>query len=856
MIRTLAAALVTSTCMVALATPAAAQTREYNIPAGSLKSALDAYVRQSGQEVVYRADQVRSARSPGTRGHQSAEAALASILAGTGFTTRIDGDLVAIVRVGNAKSTTRADIGSSEDIVVTGTRIRGAPSASPVIAVSAEQARQAGQTDLGEILRSIPQNFNGGSNPGIGFGAESAGSEPSSGQSAPNLRGIGASATLTLLNGRRLPYSLSGQGVDISSIPLAAVQRIEVVPDGSSALYGSDAVAGVINVRLNRDYDGMTVTSRGGLSTDGGYRTVGTETTVGTQWQSGGIMAAGGYSQNTMLRARDRDYVTNSHGSATLYPRLQTWSGVVSAHQELTPGVKLRIDGLYTDRSSLREVANTTTGDYRVAGNIRHEGSRSLFISPTLQFALPARWNATLNYSHGRDNSRALLEQYRNGAFQIRQFVKINNTTNVGELDAEGPLFALPAGDARLAVGGGYRRIDFDRGTGPTLDTLIGFEAARHSYYGYGEVFIPLVSPDMGISGIHRLSLTAALRHEDYNDFGGTSTPKLSVIYAPNVDLQLSATWGHSFKTPTLQQQNSLPVVSLAYPSRYGGTGYASSATALYISGGTPNLEPETSTNWSTTLTITPRSMAGLRVELTYFNIDYRDRIVAPIASTATALSNPIYAPFVNRNPTTTAVAAATALPINASYFSSLIDGPFNPSNVAVIIDGRNTNVASQAIEGVDFTASYKVATGASSQLVGSLNIAYLESTRVLLPGAAETPLAGTVFNPPHWRARGGLGWSDERLSISSYVNYIGALNDMRTTTVYELEGQATFDLTIGYKIDSGVLDGFSIQLAALNLFDAAPRAVVMTSAGTAPYDSTNYSPIGRYLSLAVTKRF
>jgi iron complex outermembrane receptor protein len=132
MIRTLAAALATSTCIVALATPAAAQTREYNIPAGSLKSALDAYVRQSGRQIVYRADQVRSARSPGTSGQQSAEAALAAILAGSGFATRVDGNLVAIVRVGNGPAVAESsassgedDSAAGEDIVVTGTNIRG-----------------------------------------------------------------------------------------------------------------------------------------------------------------------------------------------------------------------------------------------------------------------------------------------------------------------------------------------------------------------------------------------------------------------------------------------------------------------------------------------------------------------------------------------------------------------------------------------------------------------------------------------------------------------------------------------------------------------------------------------------------
>ncbi|MBY8828848.1 secretin and TonB N-terminal domain-containing protein [Hephaestia mangrovi] len=179
MVRTFAAALATSTCIVSLAVPASAQTREYNIPAGPLKEALDAYVRQSGQQIVYRADQIRSARSPGAHGSLSPSAALAALLADSGFTVRVDGNLIAIVKAsGNGDAATdhialngvtAAD--DASQIVVTGSRIRGGSTASPVITINSEQIRQEGLTDLGEVMRSIPQNFEGGQNPGVAVGA-------------------------------------------------------------------------------------------------------------------------------------------------------------------------------------------------------------------------------------------------------------------------------------------------------------------------------------------------------------------------------------------------------------------------------------------------------------------------------------------------------------------------------------------------------------------------------------------------------------------------------------------------------------------------------------------------------------
>src|SRR3546814_7754995 len=103
----------------------------------------------------------------------------------------------------------------------------------------------SGQTSLGEVVRSIPQSFGGGQQPGIGFNVPGANGVNVGGGSSINLRGLGSDATLTLLNGHRLSYSSSRQSVDVSAITLSAVDRLEIVPDGASAIYGSDAVAGI-----------------------------------------------------------------------------------------------------------------------------------------------------------------------------------------------------------------------------------------------------------------------------------------------------------------------------------------------------------------------------------------------------------------------------------------------------------------------------------------------------------------------------------------------------------------------------------------------------------------------------------
>src|SRR3546814_11644652 len=113
------------------------------------------------------------------------------------------------------------------------------------------------------------------------------------GGSSLNLRGLGPDATLTLLNGARLAYDGFTQATDVAVIPVAAIDRMEVLLDGASALYGSDAVGGVANIILKRDYDGEELTTRYGRATDGGYEQTQVNAVVGETWTTGGLSIAG-----------------------------------------------------------------------------------------------------------------------------------------------------------------------------------------------------------------------------------------------------------------------------------------------------------------------------------------------------------------------------------------------------------------------------------------------------------------------------------------------------------------------------------------------------------------------------------
>jgi iron complex outermembrane receptor protein len=162
-----------------------------------------------------------------------------------------------------------ADARPVQRVAITGSNIRRseAETASSVITVNRADIEKSGKATVAELLQTLAVD-NQGSVPasfGAGFAA---------GASGISLRGLGAASTLVLLNGRRIaPYGLADDGqkqfADLNIIPTDAVDRIEVLKDGASAIYGSDAIAGVVNVILRKDYTGNTVRVQQGVTEDG-----------------------------------------------------------------------------------------------------------------------------------------------------------------------------------------------------------------------------------------------------------------------------------------------------------------------------------------------------------------------------------------------------------------------------------------------------------------------------------------------------------------------------------------------------------------------------------------------------------
>lgn len=326
---------------VAPASPPAAVVRT---PKGPLKAALLALGHQTGVQITFTSRAVDGRQAPALDGRFSVEEALARLLAGSDLEAYRAGPTVLVIRPRASLVPASATTPAAPDLlaspaqdplqlappaqaatdavddatllseVVVGSHIRGVKDgASPVVVISRDDLDQAGRATVAEALAALPQNFGGtATETTLRTGADPLGTNASE-ASGVNLRGLGADATLVLVNGRRLAGTgLRGDFSDVSSIPMSAVDRVEVLLDGASALYGSDAVGGVVNIVLRDRFDGAETRVMTGGATQGGATQVQFGQTVGKTWDSGHIVVSYEHALRDRLAGRDRDFAGNA----------------------------------------------------------------------------------------------------------------------------------------------------------------------------------------------------------------------------------------------------------------------------------------------------------------------------------------------------------------------------------------------------------------------------------------------------------------------------------------------------------------------------------------------------------------
>lgn len=314
--------------------------------------------------------------------------------------------LVAVFAAGAAHAQAPAADGAQvEEVVVTGSSIRGAaPVGSSIIQVGQADIQKTGSQTIQQVLRSVPSVV--GMN-AVGQGG--FGSADGAGTNAPTIHGLGASAsnsTLILIDGHRFPLSgINHALADPNILAPLALERVEVLADGASSVYGSDAVAGVINFITRRNFNGVEVRAQGGYAD--GYHTWGAGAVMGKTWDTGSVLVAGGWSDRQGLlsskrsfTARDRRAIGGSNlasvfcGPATiqvgsgnlinapytgagvanaaansmcdysgltdLIPSEERWSGMVKVTQEVTDKLKLSGDVVYSDRNNVNRDSRGT----------------------------------------------------------------------------------------------------------------------------------------------------------------------------------------------------------------------------------------------------------------------------------------------------------------------------------------------------------------------------------------------------------------------------------------------------------------------------------------------------------------
>lgn len=207
---------------------------------------------------------------------------------------------------------------SSRDIIVTGSRIRQDPNNSPLPLqiISNEELAREGISSPEQLISFLSSNGNGADNLASNSDVTSGAQRGTNGLSAANLRGQGAASTLVLLNGRRVAaHGLTGAAVDVNQIPFAAIERVEVLKDGASAIYGTDAVGGVINFITRTNFTGISLNAFSDITEEGDgniYRLSGTVGYGDLDEQGFNVMAAVSYSRNQALAGSDRDFVNGN----------------------------------------------------------------------------------------------------------------------------------------------------------------------------------------------------------------------------------------------------------------------------------------------------------------------------------------------------------------------------------------------------------------------------------------------------------------------------------------------------------------------------------------------------------------
>jgi iron complex outermembrane receptor protein len=384
-------------------------------------------------------------------------------------------------------------------------------------------------------------------------------------------------------------------------------------------------------------------------------------------------------------------------------------------------------------------------------------------------------------------------------------------------------------------------------------------------------------------------------RYDDYSDVGGTKNPKFALTWDPLRGVSLRGNFARSFTAPALTSSGANGVTAesgyltagvangvatnLSVPNTFPGaigmpgctaatpvcTINTPTVTGIGITGPNQNLKPETGKTWSLGLDVAPPEVPGMRLSATFWNVDYTGMITSPQA--IFALSSPALSPLLTLYPN-----GATAAQIAAAAGGRPQTGAL-PQNVYFIYSYQQQNALNLKSDGIDADASYRFDTSVgefSADLSGSVKLKMMQQfgSGGQWFSILNTSGFNTTFPSNRLAARLDLGWKEMGVSAHVIANYEGSYYNWNGSAPYPLLRDAafspigggqpvvaytTFDFHAAYNFGtSGFLANSEINLTGLNVLNKAPP-FFNTALG---YDTFNANPIGRLITLGVSKKW
>jgi iron complex outermembrane receptor protein len=580
----------------------------------------------------------------------------------------------ALVQAQETAADADADTETTETVIVTGTRASGVDafsSSSPIQVLSAESIENAGRPDLMNALANVVPSFT----------AQAFGGDMANQTLQAKLRGLSPNHTLVLVNGKRRhttgslailggPYQ-GGAGVDLNFIPVDAIQHVEVLTEGAAAQYGTDAIAGVINIILKNDGEGGSVSATSGAHYAGDGETNAFSGNMGFGGAGGAyVNFAAEYREHEHTDRGDIDprvvdpdtvatFPNNNLPFAPGYPYLNQIFGDAAYEIKL---ISLNAGIPLGENTEI--YATATWGDKHAASfeNFRMP-SRVSFTDPDTgevtyfaPFGFSPReeteetdfqlgtgikgdvgaWSWDLSSTYGkdeidmftRDSANASLYAETGGTpvdFYDGTYTQTQWTSN---LDITREIDLGMASPINFALGAEFREETWEAGPGDAASRYLeggqSFPGISTSDAGKHARDVTGVYVDVVIEPMEKLRLDLAGRYEDYSDFGDTTVGKLSARYEFTDAFALRGTASTGFRAPTLAESyysatNVGPTTAFVQ--------MPPNAPATAILGLGAGLSPEESTNYSVGFVFRP----GREMALTFdvYQVEVRNRIAA-----------------------------------------------------------------------------------------------------------------------------------------------------------------------------------------------------------------------------------